>query len=543
MRRRLLATGSGSQPLNTSEVASIAGGVVDFAEQADTVADVHVEAAASSLNCVDVADATSPVVATDAAVSGAAREVDSLEQVDVTLAEIAMRNRGRPFAKNVHKMSQESLLSVAAEGTDFRGLFNLFVIVLVAANVRLMVENMLKYGLLIELPGSVFDFYRNWPCGVCYLEMISLVVGIWAIERHGAKLQWTDKRLDWLRGIALLLILLVPCWTVRISSSTPGNSVLLLLFAMSWCMKMVSFVHICFDIRRAIARGVLHELCCDDAESQRIIDVKGYPQCLRLTDMFLYLVYPTLCFQLHYPRLPRVRKRRLARHVVALVGSIILGYILIEQYIKPLLMNTRKYVRMEVAGPDGIPVLKVSPLGLLERLLKLSLPNLYLWLIIFYALFHSWLNVLAEISRFGDRRFYHDWWNAASFGEYWKRWNMPVHHWCLRHVYFPLIRRGWHKLSAGFIVFLISGLMHELLVVVPLRMNRPTILVSLAFVGQLPLTIMTANQFLEKRHRSVGNGLFWLAFCFSGQPLAILIYFLLAADPELETMGSIFSLR
>lgn len=33
----------------------------------------------------------------------------------------------------------------------------------------------------------------------------------------------------------------------------------------------------------------------------------------------------------------------------------------------------------------------------------------------------------AQLTRFGDREFYKDWWNAATIGEYWKTWNMPVH--------------------------------------------------------------------------------------------------------------------
>jgi len=39
-------------------------------------------------------------------------------------------------------------------------------------------------------------------------------------------------------------------------------------------------------------------------------------------------------------------------------------------------------------------------------LLKLAIPTLYGWLIIFYALFHVWLNILAEFTYFGDREFY-----------------------------------------------------------------------------------------------------------------------------------------
>lgn len=43
---------------------------------------------------------------------------------------------------------------------------------------------------------------------------------------------------------------------------------------------------------------------------------------------------------------------------------------------------------------------------MVERLLKLSLPNLYLWLLMFYTLFDLWLNIVAELTGFGDREFY-----------------------------------------------------------------------------------------------------------------------------------------
>jgi diacylglycerol O-acyltransferase 1 len=69
----------------------------------------------------------------------------------------------------------------------------------------------------------------------------------------------------------------------------------------------------------------------------------------------------------------------------------------------------------------------------------------YAWLCTFYCLFHLWLNILAEMLRFGDREFYKDWWNAPTLGDYWRMWNMPVHKWLLRTVYFPAIRAGFPK--------------------------------------------------------------------------------------------------
>lgn len=161
-------------------------------------------------------------------------------------------------------------------------------------------------------------------------------------------------------------------------------------------------------------------------------------------------------------------------------------------------------------------------LRMVERVLKLSIPTLYFWLAMFYSLFELWLNILAEFTRFGDREFYKEWWNATTLGEYWRLWNMPVHKWMLRHVYFPALRAGIPKFFAGVIVFFISAVFHEVLVGVPLHMLR-----GWAFWGlmaQVPL--MWVTELLKRRfdNDQVGNAIFWVSFCFFGQPIAELLY-------------------
>ena len=96
-----------------------------------------------------------------------------------------------------------------------------------------------------------------------------------------------------------------------------------------------------------------------------------------------------------------------------------------------------------------------------ERLLKLTIPVTYIWLLGFYMLFHLFLNFLAEALRFGDRVFYKDWWNATTFEQYWRLWNLPVHYWLVRHLYFPCLRMGMSKAGAAFAVFLFSAIFHE----------------------------------------------------------------------------------
>ena len=37
-----------------------------------------------------------------------------------------------------------------------------------------------------------------------------------------------------------------------------------------------------------------------------------------------------------------------------------------------------------------------------------------IWLLLFFSVFHCLLNILAEVTMFGDRLLYEDWWNAQT---------------------------------------------------------------------------------------------------------------------------------
>ena len=70
------------------------------------------------------------------------------------------------------------------------------------------------------------------------------------------------------------------------------------------------------------------------------------------------------------------------------------GLIVTEQYITPAIVNS-------YGAFDELRYLQA-----IERLLKLSVPTLWGWLVVFYSLFHLLLNIVAELTRFGDREFY-----------------------------------------------------------------------------------------------------------------------------------------
>src|SRR5438046_9011148 len=63
---------------------------------------------------------------------------------------------------------------------------------------------------------------------------------------------------------------------------------------------------------------------------------------------------------------------------------------------------------------------------------------------------------------FADRHFYSDWWNSSDWLEFSKEWNIPVHNFLRRHVYFSS-RTYFSNSTAMFITFLVSSLGHELI--------------------------------------------------------------------------------
>jgi diacylglycerol O-acyltransferase 1 len=180
-----------------------------------------------------------------------------------------------------------------------------------------------------------------------------------------------------------------------------------------------------------------------------------YPRNITLGNLSYFWWAPTLVYQPVYPRTAEIRWMFIFKRIAEVAGLSMLIWLASAQYAAPLLRNSlNKIMVMDLAH-------------ILERLMKLSTISLIVWLAGFFAIFQSSLNALAEIMRFGDRDFYSDWWNSPSVGAYWRSWNKPVYVFMRRHIYQPLLGRGWKPQSASIMVFVFSGVLHEILVGVP----------------------------------------------------------------------------
>jgi len=236
-----------------------------------------------------------------------------------------------------------------------------------------------------------------------------------------------------------------------------------------------------------------------------------FPNNLRWRDLVYFNFAPTLCFQIEYPRTKKFRPyfffRRLGEFLLCMFA---LTFIL-KQYIEPIVKNSISNIKER------------SYSNMLERILKLSIPNVYAWLVMFYAIFHSFLNLVAEIIRFGDRKFYTDWWNAKSLGEYWRTWNLPVHNWFMRHMYTPLRRRGVDRTVAMLIVFLFSAFLHEY--IIAFASGIYNFMAFFAMIGNVPIILFQGKFRKYLKDSQINNYIFWITFCFIGQPLSVLVYY------------------
>jgi diacylglycerol O-acyltransferase-1 len=140
-----------------------------------------------------------------------------------------------------------------------------------------------------------------------------------------------------------------------------------------------------------------------------------------MKNIYYFWLAPTLTYQICFPKVPRVRLRRVIGILCGLSACFTLFILLIAQFVTPTLDS----LVIDLEKTQGVYTARIFA----EYWLKLAIANTYLWLLMFYVYFHLYLNLWAELLRFGDRVFYKDWWNSSELGSYWRLWNQPVHFW------------------------------------------------------------------------------------------------------------------
>ncbi|XP_076762987.1 diacylglycerol O-acyltransferase [Xylocopa sonorina] len=437
---------------------------------------------------------------------------------------------------------RDSLFSWSSGFDNFTGFVNWGFLLLGIGGIRLLLENFIKYGVRVdprewlvllngkydgdeEHPSILLIIYSTVPVGLCLLIEKGLSLDIIA---HGPGMVF--------HVVNLVVMVLTPMVVIHLKDSgfsLFGAMYVCMLYAVLF-LKLWSYVQVNMwcrlsNRRNASSQGRIRRqsLSCNNLQAPNVkqnnaevddskneADGSGtalvqYPDNLNLRDLYYYILAPTLCYELNFPRTQRIRKRFLIKRVLEVVVGCQVVMSLFQQWMIPSMRNSLvPFSNMDVA--------KAS-----ERLLKLAIPNHLVWLCFFYLFFHSFLNLMGELLHFADRNFYCDWWNADNIDIFWRTWNMPVHRWAVRHLYIPIIEMGYGRNTASVTVFFISAFFHEYLVSVPLKTFQ--IWAFIGMMGQIPLSLISKK--VEKHYGARwGNITVWASLII-GQPLCIMMYY------------------
>lgn len=133
-----------------------------------------------------------------------------------------------------------------------------------------------------------------------------------------------------------------------------------------------------------------------------------YPQNLTATNYVDYILCPTLCYELEYPRTEKIQWVELFWKTLAVFGCIFLLTITSEEFILPVLHDSASRL-------DGVDSFSEMGLILAESISLLLFPFMVTFLLVFLVIFEYVLGAFAELTCFADRHFYSDWWNSCDW--------------------------------------------------------------------------------------------------------------------------------
>mmetsp|Transcript_5189 Transcript_5189/g.6345 ORF Transcript_5189/g.6345 Transcript_5189/m.6345 type:complete len:744 (+) Transcript_5189:121-2352(+) len=421
-------------------------------------------------------------------------------------------------SRPMHRNAAPSPLSEDARSQNYRGLLNLGFIILVISNFRLILHSIHMHGnVLMNVHESIgFSDESLYDFPTFQIMIHIFILCSYAIERSLVTSLISEKIGMTMHVLNCAASLIVPSCIIWYFLSSPIIGAMLMMQSIITWMKLISYAHANSDYRtnkHVDSHGSLDALISDlDPRESRL----AYPKNVTLKNIYYFWLAPTLTYQIAFPRSGPTRWPKVFTILIRMSICVTLLSFFLGQIFAPALNDLVESLEADEAA-------KLSVDDIFTFVLKLAIANTYCWLIGSYLFFHLYLNLLAEILQFGDRVFYKDWWNSSDVSSYWRLWNMPVHYWLVRHVYFPSIRRlHISKNTASFIVFFVSAVLHEILISIPFHMIRWWSF--LGMMGQIPLVAFTKRIDKYMPGSSIGNMIFWMSFCVVGQPMAVLFY-------------------
>ncbi|GMM52156.1 sterol acyltransferase [Starmerella bacillaris] len=499
------AAGKGKTATSAPHKRSKAAGQNEDAEHVSSeISDArHQKAHPDTLNAVEVTE-----------------DVKITEKKDEIIVEVKKKQVASSLASNRHRLPVElrniprfyqaamyrpySVLdSPEWTNSKFFGFYVLFWVAISVSMLRILLLNVFKNG--YPLGRNVIATLQRdwWHVGLADLVMYIAMYPTFFMQYAVSK-KWVNwKRYGWiLQHLYQSAYLVTFVLYARARSFTWIAQIFLTLHCLVQIMKMHSFAVFngyMFYLKEALENPKIVEKLDKQDLEQYTEQLGKYPKNLTLHNFFMYTMYPTCVYELEYPRTEKIRWGFVFRQVVATLGIFMCMTIIAEQSMHPIAVQASE---LREHG-SLLTRIKGYPLIFME----VYAPFMLLYILTFYIIWHSIMNGIAELSRYGDREFYRDWWNSTEWAKFARDWNVPVHNFLQRHVYTSSrLQLQLSKGSAMFFTFLLSSVVHELAMWVIFGRLRG-FLFGLQLM-QLPMQLLSNLKFFKSRP-TLGLVTFW----------------------------------
>ena len=434
------------------------------------------------------------------------KEVMSSLQKD----ELLKQTRVGIFSQKVHK-TRSSLLIKMHRNENVRTVYHIFIAIMLIMCVEVMLYTYFTTGYLIDI--SLFSYvfgdlkyvFIYWFVMAGFTYLIVPLVQIIHLKGLSCYI-WLPVY------ISMILTLYIASCSFCLYMKLPMASGLIVTCEMvRMSLKMHSYLRekllfgngenhwAKFIPESLVKKGVT-------IESLNIPDIVIEDLHREYSKYTYFFFAPTLIYRDVYPRTNYSdRYSRIISSALNALGTISYTFIIFQRYCFPYFQESWKE--------------EYSFRFILTSWFKVMIPGTMLLILLFFGMLHSWFNLWAEILRYGDREFYTDWWNVSNFADYYRRWNIVVHEWLFHYVYQDLLRFTKGKSSqifCFFMVFIISALIHELILAISMQFFYPILLVM--FGG--PGVIYT---FFSRKDARLLNVFVWSMFLV-GNGLLIVFY-------------------
>lgn len=295
----------------------------------------------------------------------------------------------------------------------------------------------------------------------------------------------------------------IPANMVRKNQLPPASSFIVLLEQLRLIMKTYAFVR--SNVPRALTNSKLklvkkaifknkdasvdidtnasqeEEDCETDSSLKSAKTTNELVTCPNFSSFLYFLFAPTLVYRDQYPRTSRIRWYNVCSNLAQCFGAVIYTYYIFARFCIPVFQHF---------NTDHI-----SFNMFIQSILNCTLPGTLLLVVGFYAFLHCWLNAFAEMTKFADRMFYKDWWNASNYSNYYRSWNTVVHDFLYTYIYkdaFYLLGKKY-KIMCQFIIFFVSAAFHEYVLTFAFGFFYPVLFVMFGAFGFMCLFLNTTN--------------------------------------------------